>query len=115
MRPGISSARKNTRQLLVRLLKLAQELETIYQTYPRLQSVVGYEAWQQLTDVVYRQLLDINLEPEDRVIRGVVAENLTSLEDLAASTLVRDRAGLRDTLSRVLMFRIKNGLATAQR
>lgn len=97
---------------IVRVLQLSQELETVYQTYPRLQSVVGHQAWQQLTDVIYRDLLTLNLNTTDADLRRDISENFRRLEDISASTMVRDGHGLRDTLARVLRYRITNGLAT---
>ena len=101
------------RQHLVGLLRLTEELRVGYETYPRLQAVVGREAWEQLTDVPYRQLLELNLHPRDRALRDAAAKNILRLEDLAASLLVRDRSGLNDSVTRVLRYRIENGLATA--
>lgn len=109
-RPEFRVTSKFVREQMLALLKLIDELETAYQTYPRLRGVVGHEAWQQLTDIVYRQLLDLNLKPKSRNLRDEISANLTQLEDLAASTLIRDRTGLRDTASRVLRFRLQNGL-----
>ncbi|MDP9211750.1 MAG: hypothetical protein M3N59_00515 [bacterium] len=97
---------------LVDLLRLTDDLQTAYETYPRLQSLVSEEAWNQLTDVPYRQLLELNLRPGDRSLRDAAARNVLRLEDVLASTLVRDRTGFNDTLTRVLRFRIVNGLAT---
>ncbi len=108
----VSAARIEARRNLVTLLKLSQELETVYQTYPKLRNVVGHEAWTTLTDIVYAQLLDLNLNPTDPEIRERVAKNIERLEDLSASTLVRDQTGLRDTVSRVLIFRLSNNLVT---
>lgn len=112
IRPRDAFASKFVRHQLVYLLKLSDELETVYQTYPRLRSLVGYAAWQELTDLVYRQLLELNLAPRKRELRREVVANFTRLEDISASTLVRDGAGLKDTLSRVLQFRLINRLAT---
>ena len=111
-RPGSFSSSKFANYQLVRLLKLSQELETVYKTYPKLRSVVGYQAWQELTDNVYAQVLKLNLNPEDESLRSDISANFNRLEDIAAAALVRDRAGLRDILSRVLQFRLINGLAT---
>ncbi|MEX2209745.1 MAG: hypothetical protein WD603_02090 [Patescibacteria group bacterium] len=97
---------------LVDLLRLTDELQAVYETYPRLQSLVSEEAWSQLTDVPYRQLLELNLRPDDRGLRDAAAGNILRLEDLLTSTLVRDRTAFNDTLTRVLRFRIVNGLAT---
>ena len=99
----------------MRLLKLSQELETVYKTYPKLRGVVGYGAWHELTDKVYRQVLELNLHPEDEQLRADIATNFNRLEDIAAAALVRDHAGLREILSRVLRFRLMNGLATNRR
>lgn len=112
IREGNSYSSKIVQQQLVRLLNLSAELETVYQTYPRLRAVVGYAAWQQLTDSLYQQLLSLNLAPTDAELRSRVVANFVRLEDISASTLVRDTAGLRDTLSRTLQFRLINGLAT---
>ena len=101
------------RQPLADLLRLTEELRVGYETYPRLQAVVGAEAWEQLTDVPYRQLLQLNLSPRDRTLRDAAAKNILQLEDLAASLLIRDRSGLNDSVTRVLRYRIINGLATA--
>jgi ABC-type phosphate transport system auxiliary subunit len=95
---------------LVRVLNLASELETVYKTYPKLQSVVGHQAWQELTDVVYRDLLRLNLDNANLQLRQDISENFRRLEDISASTLVRDHHALRDTLARVLRYRITNGL-----
>ena len=112
IRPRDSFASKFVRHQLVYLLKLSDELETVYQTYPRLRSLVGYSAWQELTDSVYRQLLELNLAPRNRELRRIVVANFTRLEDISSSTLIRDHTALRDTLSRVLQFRLINKLAT---
>lgn len=101
------------RQHLTGLLRLTEELRVGYGTYPRLQAVVDPEAWEQLTDVPYRQLLELNVRPRDRGLRDAAAKNILRLEDLAASLLIRNRTGLNDTVSRVLRYRIENGLATA--
>ena len=101
-------------QHLAGLLRLTEELRVGYETYPRLQAVVGREAWEQLTDVPYRQLLELNLSPRDRKLRDAAARNILRLEDLAASLLVRDRSGLNDSVTRVLRYRIQNGLAAGE-
>jgi hypothetical protein len=95
---------------MVRLLNLTLELETIYQTYPKLQSIVGHSAWQELTDVVYRDLLSLNLDATNNGLKTGIAENFRRLEDVSSSTMIRDSSGLRDTVSRVLRYRITNGL-----
>jgi hypothetical protein len=114
-RPAFRVSSKYVRDHLLELLKLTEDLETIYQTYPKLQIFVGHQAWQQLTDVPYRQLLDLNLQPNRKELRDGFAKNILHLEDLAASTLIRDRTAFRDTLSRILRFRIQNGLAAERR
>lgn len=106
------AVRKKTRANLVSLLKLSGELETVYQTYPKLQSVVGHAAWQSLTDLVYQELLQHNLDPENLEVAERIRLNMVRLEDIAAASLVRDDTGLRDVLSRVLIFRLTNGLVT---
>lgn len=109
--PAQRRERRAVGRELTRLLELSQELQTIYQTYPKLRAMVGAEAWQGLTDVVYGQLLELNLAPSNRQLKQSIELNLTRLEDLSASSLVRGDTGLRDTLSRVLIFRISNRLA----
>ncbi len=99
------------RKHLAGLLRLTEELRVAYETYPRLQAVVDAEAWEQLTDVPYRQLLELNVRPRDRKLRDAAAKNILRLEDLSASLLVRDRSGLNDSVTRVLRYRIENGLA----
>ncbi len=112
LRPAFRVSSRYVRKHLLELLKLTQELEAVYQTYPRLRRLIGSEAWQQLTDVPYRQLLELNLSPRQRSLRDSYAKNQLRLEDLAASTIIRDRSGLRNTLSLLLIYRIENGLAT---
>ncbi len=109
--PAARAAHKAVATELTRLLGLAQELQTVYQTYPTLRAMVGAEAWQGLTDVAYRQLLELNLDTSNSELRQRIELNLTRLEDLSASSLVRTSTGLRDTLSRVLIYRISNRLA----
>lgn len=111
-RDGLIVARKQAKDQLVELLKLTQELETVYETYPKLRSVVGENAWHSLTDVVYQQLLGLNLEPTNQAIRKGVLKNIERLEDISAASLIRDETGLRDILSRVLTFRFANNLLT---
>ncbi len=95
---------------LLELLTLIDELRVAYETYPKLQAMVSVDAWNQLTDLPYRQLLELNLAPRDRKLRDAVARNMLRLEDLSASTLIRDRSGFNDTLTRVLRYRIVNGM-----
>lgn len=109
-RPEFRVSSKMVRENLLTLLKLTDELKAIYDTYPKLRRVVGENAWEQLTDVVYRQLLEYNLDAKDAKLRRMIQLNLARLEELAESTAVRDRAGLRDTTARVLMFRLQNQL-----
>lgn len=109
-RPRFEVTSAYVRQHLADLLRLTEELRVGYETYPRLQAVVDSEAWEQLTDVPYRQLLELNIRPRDRKLRDAAARNVLRLEDLAASLLVRDRSGLNDSVSRVLRYRIENGL-----
>lgn len=111
-RPAFRVSSEYVRQHLLELLTLTEELERMYQTYPRLRRLIGPEAWQQLTDVPYRQLLELNLNPRDRSLRDAYAKNQLRLEDVAASGVVRDRTALRHTLSLILIYRIENGLAT---
>ncbi len=111
-RPAFRVSSQYVRKHLLELLKLTEELEGMYQTYPRLRRLIGSEAWQQLTDVPYRQLLELNLSPRDRSLRDAYAKNQLRLEDVAASGIVRDRGALRHTLSLILIYRIENGLAT---
>ncbi len=114
VRPAFRVSSKYVQGHLLELLKLTDELETVYQTYPMLRKFVGHEAWQRLTDVPYRQLLKLNLEPQQRSLRDAFAKNMLRLEDLSVSTAVRDRAGLRTTLSQILVYRIENNLATKE-
>lgn len=109
-RSGLYISRKQVRQQLVDLLKLSQELETVYQTYPKLRAVVGQMAWQGMGDHVYKQILMVHLNPLDEEARERVDRNISRLEDISAASLVRDQTGLRDILARVLMFRIANNL-----
>jgi hypothetical protein len=95
---------------MLKLLKLSDELEVIYQTYPKLRRVVGHEAWQELSDRIYQDLLKLNLNPDRFELRMQIDEALADLEDLSVSTLVRDKGGLKDTAARVLRVRLKNGL-----
>lgn len=111
-RPVFRVSSEYVRKHLLELLKLTEELDSIYRTYPRLRRLIGREAWQQLTDVPYRQLLELNLSPRKRSLRDAYAKNQLRLEDVAASTITRDRAALRRTLSQILIYRIENGLAT---
>lgn len=111
-RPPFEVTSAYVRKHLTDLLRLTDELRTAYETYPRLQAIVDAEAWEQLTDVPCRQLLELNVRPRDRKLRDAAARNILRLEDLAASMLTRDRTGLNDTVSRVLRYRIENGLAT---
>jgi hypothetical protein len=111
-RPLFRVSSEYVQRHLLELLKLTDELNTAYDTYPRLQRLIGREAWQQLTDVPYRQLLELNLNPRKRSLRDAYAKNQLRLEDMATSMVVRDRSGLRQTLSQVLIYRIENGLAT---
>lgn len=111
-RPAFRVDNAFVRRHLTDLLKLTDELRTAYETYPRLQAVVDREAWDQLTDVPYRQLLELNLNLGDRQLRDNAANNIVALEDIAASMQVRDRTGLNDTVTRLLRYRIVNGLAT---
>lgn len=111
IRPRFAVSSQFIRQHLLDLLKLTEELETGYQSYAKLRQLVGYEAWQQLTDVPYRQLLDLNRQPANRQLRDDFGRNVLWLEDLAMSMLTRDQSGLHDTLTRVLRYRLVNGLA----
>jgi hypothetical protein len=106
---------KLAKRQLVRLLKLVEEMETGYLTYPKLRAVVGEQAWQSLTDVAYRQTLELNLDRRDHDLAARLELNLTRLEDIVTALLVRDQTGLRDVLSRVLMYRLANGLAKEAR
>lgn len=106
IRPDASFSSKYIRHQLMKLLELSRELAGVYQTYPRLRRVVGREAWQQLTDTVYQELLMLNLKPGDARLRKQITKDSQRLEDILGSTVTRDHAGLKDTLSRVLMFRI---------
>lgn len=112
-RSGLICSRKNARQQLVDLLKLSQELETVYQTYPKLRAVVGKAAWESMGDYVYRQILLLHLNPADADAQKAVSKNISRLEDISAASLIRDDIGLRDILSRVLLFRISNNLVHA--
>jgi hypothetical protein len=114
-RPAFRVSSQYVRKHLLELLRLTEELNTLYDTYPRLQRLIGPEAWQQLTDVPYRQLLELNLNPRKRSLRDAYAKNQLRLEDVAASTVVRDRMSLRHTLSLILIYRIENGLATTRK
>lgn len=107
-----SATRLQTRQSLVKVLQLSLELETVYKTYPKLRSIVGHTAWQSMADVAYQQLLELNLDPANIEARKCVELNISRLEDIAATCLVRDETGLRDTVARVLTYRIANNLAT---
>lgn len=95
---------------MLRLLKLSDELETIYQTYPKLRRVVGHQAWQELSDQVYRDLLELNVKPDRFELRLRIDDALADLEDIAIGSLVRDRTGLKGTAAQVLRFRLKHGL-----
>ncbi len=111
-RSGITRTPKTVRQQLVYVLQLADDLAASYRGYSELQAVVGPVAWQSLSDTVYRDLLALNLDPANQSLAEQIRLNTLRLEDIAASTLVRDAAGLRETLARVLQFRLINGLAT---
>lgn len=111
VRPPFRISSKYVQVQLLGVLKLTDELQTVYQTYPKLRKFVGDEAWQRLTDVPYQQLLQLNLHPRDKALRNRYAKNMIRLEDIMASTRTRDRAGLKHTLSQVLIYRIENGLA----
>jgi hypothetical protein len=111
-KPRFEVSSTYVRKHLAGLLQLTEELRVGYETYPRLQAIVAREAWEQLSDVPYQQLLELNLSPRDRRLRDAAAKNILRLEDLVASLLVRDRIGLNDTVTRVLRYRLENGLAT---
>lgn len=109
-RPDFNVPSTFVKSRMLRLLKLSDELETIYQTYPKLRRIVGHEAWQELSDRIYRDLLELNLNLDRFELRMRIDDALADLEELAASSLVRDRSGLKNTAARVLRFRLKHGL-----
>lgn len=111
VRPLFRISSKYVQQQMLEVLKLTDELQAAYQTYPRLRKFVGDEAWQRLTDVPYQQLLELNLSQQNKPLRDRYGKNMLRLEDILASTSVRDRDGLKHTLSQVLIYRIENGLA----
>jgi hypothetical protein len=109
-RPDFNVPSTFVKTRMLKLLKLSDELNVIYDTYPKLRRVVGQEAWQELTDRVYRDLLELNVEPDRFELRLRIDDALADLQELSESSLVRDRTGLKETASRVLHFRLKHGL-----
>lgn len=101
---------KLAKRQLARLLELTSELDTVYHTYPGLRALVGRNAWRSLGDTVYMQLMHLNLNREDHVLVREIEQNFNRLEDIASAALFRDDTGLRELVSRVLIFRLQNGL-----
>ena len=109
-RPDFNVPSTFVKTRMLKLLKLSDELNVIYDTYPKLRRVVGKEAWQELTDQVYRDLLELNLQLDRFELRLRIDDALADLQELSESSLVRDRTGLKDTAARVLRFRLKHRL-----
>ena len=114
-RPDFHGPRTFVQTRMLRLLKLSDELETVYQTYPKLRRVIGHQAWQQLSDQIYRDLLELNVQPDRFELRLRIDDALADLEDIAVGSLVRDRTGLKATAAQVLRFRLKHGLILMQK
>lgn len=102
---------KVAKRLLVDLLERSAELETNYQGYAQLRSVVGKNAWRSLTDHVFGQILELNLRRGNADLLNAIEQNMIRLQDITDSMAIHDDAALRETLSRVLTFRLINGLS----
>ncbi len=104
---------KVAKRLLVELLERSAALERDYLEYPELRAVVGKRAWRSLTDHLFTQVLELNLQRGNNALLKAIEENMIRLQDIADSMAIHDEQALRETLSRVLTFRLANGLSIA--